>query len=543
MNLKIKNILPVFLLLLISLVGVFSFFHAGFFPSHDGEWMVIRFSDFHRSLADGQFPVRWAGRLNFTYGYPVFDFLYPGTFYFTEIFHLLKLNFVNSVKASFVVSYIFSGVFMFLLGRKMFGGWGGLIAGILYLFAPYRFIDLYVRGSLGESVAFMFPPLIGYFWLKAQEGKNNCWLLLTPLVIAGLILSHNVIAYLFLPVLLGFILLSLRDGKKRREQIFRIIFTFGSGVLLAAFFWLPALWDRQFTVFDQVVIANYRDNFPNFWELIMPRWSFGPSEPGNPDSMSFQVGIVNLIIIILSLIYFLRRRVKTAHDEKGIYFLAVFFLALFFLTPYSAGFWDIIGLSIIQFPWRILSVLIFCSSILGGFLFTVIPRSLQKPGVLLVLGLILVLNFSYTKPNGFVQREEGYYFTNEDTTTVQNEYLPGWAKNLKREKRSRAEVMTGSGEIKSLITKSNLTSFAFSGKGVVRINTVYFPGWQIKVNGKEHPFQIDDEGLIRLNLDQNAKQVKIVFGETPLRLLADLVSLTTLVVLVIFLVKSKYEMG
>ncbi len=158
---QIKNkYLILIVLFIISLIGIVSFFHSGFFPSHDGEWMVVRFSDFHRSLADGQWPARWAGRLNFGFGYPVFNFLYPGTFYLTEIFHLLKLNFVNSVKATFIMSYLLSGIFMFLFARQWWGKWGGLAAAVLYLYTPYRFVDMYVRGSLGESVAFIFPPLI-----------------------------------------------------------------------------------------------------------------------------------------------------------------------------------------------------------------------------------------------------------------------------------------------------------------------------------------------------------------------------------------------
>ncbi len=319
-----KKFLPIFLIVAVGLLGVTSFFHSGFFPSHDGEWMVIRFSDFHRSLADGQWPVRWAGRLNFSFGYPVFDFLYPGTFYFTEIFHFLKLNFVDSIKAAFAISFVLSGIFMYLFVKEWFGKLGGLAAAVLYLYTPYRFVDLYVRGSLGESVAFMFPPLI--FWsitkiyyyypnrpdatsgqlqnpAKIDSGQvrmMRLWMGIGALGIAGLITTHNVIAYLFLPIILLFIFflhffgLSQKSVKFLINSLLLIVLGFGA----SAFFWLPALWDKQYTIFDKVVVADFAKNFPSVKELIFPSWGFGPSEPGNPVSLSFQIGVVNLLILV-----------------------------------------------------------------------------------------------------------------------------------------------------------------------------------------------------------------------------------------------------
>ena len=68
----------IFLAVLPSLYGVW---HSGFFVSDDGNWMVIRFSAFYQALADGQFPVRFLDRLNYSYGYPVANFLYPGFMY------------------------------------------------------------------------------------------------------------------------------------------------------------------------------------------------------------------------------------------------------------------------------------------------------------------------------------------------------------------------------------------------------------------------------------------------------------------------------
>ena len=100
----------VIFLILISLVALWPFFKKGFFETHDGEWMVIRFSAFHQTLTGGQFPVRFVDRLNNNYGYPVLNFLYPLPFYLSEIPKILGIGFVDSVKITFIASSVFSAV-------------------------------------------------------------------------------------------------------------------------------------------------------------------------------------------------------------------------------------------------------------------------------------------------------------------------------------------------------------------------------------------------------------------------------------------------
>src|SRR3990172_6802434 len=113
----------IFLIIVFSLISLWPFFKKGYFESHDGEWMVIRFSAFHQTLASGQFPVRFVDRLNNNYGYPVLNFLYPLPFYFAEIPKLLGFGFVDSIKIVFVVSTVVSAVAMFWALSQVFNKW------------------------------------------------------------------------------------------------------------------------------------------------------------------------------------------------------------------------------------------------------------------------------------------------------------------------------------------------------------------------------------------------------------------------------------
>src|SRR5258706_11747847 len=101
----------IILVTLISLPSVVSLFHTGFFVTDDGNWMVIRLSAFFEALRHGQFPVRFLPRLNFGYGYPVADFLYPLFMYLGVPIHLLGFGFVATIKIILGVSLISSGIF------------------------------------------------------------------------------------------------------------------------------------------------------------------------------------------------------------------------------------------------------------------------------------------------------------------------------------------------------------------------------------------------------------------------------------------------
>ena len=79
----------------------------------------------------------------------------------------------NTVKITLGLSLVVSGWLMYLFARKYWGNLGGLISGLFYVYAPYRAVDVWVRGALPESLAFVFYPLILLmldFYLETSRG-------------------------------------------------------------------------------------------------------------------------------------------------------------------------------------------------------------------------------------------------------------------------------------------------------------------------------------------------------------------------------------
>jgi hypothetical protein len=542
--------------LALCLPAVGALFHPGFFPSHDGEWMVIRLSDFHRSFVSGQIPVRWAARLNYGFGYPVFNFLYPFSLYLGEGLYFFSGSFVNAIKLVFILSFLFSGVLMYLWIREVWGEWPGLISALVYVYAPYRFLDVYVRGSLGEATAFIFPPLI--FWSAGRLVKKWSFssLFIGGLAFAGLVTSHNTMAMLFTFVFVGLIgcqwLLF-----RRNKALWRQLAIFLLGLVLSCFFWLPALYDKKDVLLDQVTVSNFFLHFPTLFQLLVPRWGYGPSLPlSDQDTLSFQVGGFNLAIFIISAVIFGLKLWQTSKKKNFLeknfqtfYFLLVFAASFFFMLEVSAWIWRFIPIdNLIQFPWRLLSLTTFSSAVLAGALISVLASCLIKgrsrPWFMFgLIFLLILLNYQYAKPEYFVDRGEGYYATNEGTTTVANEYLPIWVKEPPTARaEEKVELIGGEAKISNLVFNSKKIAFEVRAetKTEVQINTVYFPGWQATIDGQEGFLDYENEkGVMRLTLDPGRHQVAVEFKETPIRLLADFISFFGLVLVGGLVIKQK----
>src|SRR3989344_5826180 len=117
---RVPLIVWIIAIVLMSAVVLWPIMRPGFFISDDGEWMIIRLSAFYQSLAEGQFPVRFLGRLNHSYGYPVANFLYPGFLYIGSVLRFLGFSFVGAVKIILASSVIGAALFLFASLRRSF---------------------------------------------------------------------------------------------------------------------------------------------------------------------------------------------------------------------------------------------------------------------------------------------------------------------------------------------------------------------------------------------------------------------------------------
>ena len=139
--------------------------------------------------------------------------------------------------------------------RMSWSRWAAWLSAVAYTVAPFHLVNVYVRGdSLSEFFAFAFYPLIlwgldkllGREWTRLHIGPYGlpftaAWIW-PALAYAGLIMTHNISAFIFTP----FVLLYLLALLVRRPDRWRYVLTTGSlalgfGLLLSAWVWVPAL--------------------------------------------------------------------------------------------------------------------------------------------------------------------------------------------------------------------------------------------------------------------------------------------------------------
>ncbi len=524
-----KKLLVIGFLLAISLPVIWPFLRSGYFPTHDGEWAVVRLAEMHREIKDFQFPPRWAGFLNHGFGYPLFLFSYPLPYYLGEVVHLLGPGIVNSVKLVFILSVFLSALTMFLLGRKLWGNLAGLIAAVFYLYLPFRMVDLYVRGSIGESLAFIFYPLLFWLGLNLLEKRTGMWVVFAAAALAGLILTHNVMALMFIPFWFAFMIVWSFKTKGSLNTYYLILTTF-LGFFLSAFFWLPALLEKKYVLLGQMPIANLWENFVSLPKLLLPSWGYGL--PNQPDAFSFQIGWVHLLGFVLGLLAIRKQTVMVLFSFFS------FLLLTILMFPVAYPFWHYVPLfSTIDFPWRLLGIMGFFVSLTAGGL---IVSGLGKKLAVVLSVLVIIVNLGYAKPLAVINKGDDYYRTNDATTTSFDELMPTSVKVKPREKpREKVSGANPQIEVKlaGLTYNSKEISFlAEAGKNTdLKINTIYFPGWQAFIDGQKQEIKYDNQsGLMTVALPAGEHTVDLKWQSTPVRRIADLISLVSLIT-VIFL--------
>ena len=545
-----------FIVIFISLLPLTPLLHSGIFAGHDTPDHVARIANFYQNLSEGTLIPRWAGNLNWGYGHPILMFLYPLPSYVASFFMMLGLSVVAATKIVFAIGFVGSGITIFLWVRKMLGDKAGFIAATFYLFAPYRFVDLYVRGAIGENFFFVFPPLICYFLIKLRETKHITYIPLTAIAIAGMVLSHNALAIMFLPfvALYGAILI-FQEKNRVRTAIYMVssaILGFG----LSAFFLIPAFLEGKYTLRDIVTKNEIFNRFETFSRLLYSSWDYGGS-----GHMSVQVGIGHWLAVLVStigvVVYLLNKKAAkklSPMPVEHVYVLTsslVFFLlSIFLMLPVSKPIYVAITiLQKFQFPWRFLSLSVFTSSILAGFAVSVLfPK---KHNIVIMIGLIaLLISIPFWQPKGFIEKELSFYTNVYPGTTDTGESAPVWSvRFMEKEPDTHAEIVEGLGSIQPgsrTSTKHIYTVESSSEKVRIRENTLYFPGWKVFVDNKEIPisgifFQDPNyRGLINFFIDSpGTHEVVVAFTETKLRFLSNLISAVSVIVVVVLLVYVK----
>src|SRR5260221_5559653 len=123
---------------------------AGYPAIGDGLIHFYRLVEFQHLLQHGVWFPRWATDLGYGYGYPLFNFTPPLTYYLGALSAGLGLSAADSLLAVYVVAWLLAVSGAYRLAREQGGPQAGLIAAAAYGLAPYLYYDSLARGALPE---------------------------------------------------------------------------------------------------------------------------------------------------------------------------------------------------------------------------------------------------------------------------------------------------------------------------------------------------------------------------------------------------------
>lgn len=578
---KHPNFWPLVIIIFFAiLAGRFLIFKSGYFNMHD-DLQMMRQLEMEKCFLDGQIPCRWVPDMGYGFGFPLFNFYPPLPYLIGEVIRVLGASFVTTVKLTFALSFVVSGVGMYFLAKDFFGRSGGVLASVFYIWAPYHSVDVYVRGAMNEAWALAWFPFI--FWAGyrlVKEKKNQAqWIIGLALSWFALLTSHNLMVLIFAPLFIIWIFLHMWQEKslKRIPQLaISGILAFG----LAAYFTLPALIENKLTQIESVLVGYYdfTAHYVSVGQLLFSRfWGYGPSVWGiKDDRMSFQVGyahwILSLLVIVFVLVKIrnLKKEGKNilAEIRKDVLLLVVsfFFLfgwaATFMAHPRSTFVWLAIPqLRLVQFPWRFLAIVIFAFSFLVGalpglfeklkipkkFLTKTLVTYFQMIISLVLILIMLIFNWNYFKPEygkmGPLTDEEKFSdaaWELQQTAGIYD-YLPSTAKTAPKEPRKElAEFIEGEGEITKVEEGTYWGKFnanVESEEALIRINIFEFPNWVVTVDGLEVETFIDEDevwGRMYIDISKGEHLVYAQLYNTWPRTAGNLISLISWAGLITF---------
>lgn len=542
-----------FILILISFVAIFPLFQVGFFPIHDNT-QIARVYEMYSSLSSGLFPVRWVADLGYGYGYPIFSFYAPLAYYIGALFMFLGFSALVATKTMIGLAVVLAGVSMYFLTKELTDKWSAGVATVLYVYAPYHSVNLYVRGAVGELWAYVFIPLVFLGFLKVVRNPGYRSIGLAVGGLAGVVLSHNLTALMLVPFLFIFIIILLYKNPSKKAVLaagVALVLAF----LVSAWYWIPTIGEIQYTNVGSVIGggSDYVDHFVCFSQLWSSQWGFAGSGPGCIDGFSFQLGKIHILLglsaVLLSLFMLQKKQGAVLLASAG------FILSIFLTTSISKPLWDTLSfMKYLQFPWRFLQLALFFLSLLGGLgihvlIKNIIPKSLHKTLVpVMVLTLVVIITIFYSKlfnPQVYYPQyrdETNKHVLNWTISRISDEYMPPSFSRPRTEKDIPTYPVKASDDIAITVLEDSVSRLLLRTSSVkggqIQINKAFFPAWKLTLDNK--PLSSGEvDGLYNLQVPAGEHMLLMNFTQTPLEVTANGLSIIGIVILFIGIIRKK----
>jgi hypothetical protein len=516
------DLLFIFLTGLISLFFVFDIFlNKGQPATFDGTTHITTIAQFYRGMSEGEKRVTWGdGFANYGMPIPLISQQLTPTI-------AASLNFIfHDVLISHNIVYFLgtflSAVFFYVFLRIYFPSEVAFAGVYLFNFAPYRIINLYIRGAQPEFFSAVFVPLILIAVYLITKKNNAYGILLLIISVALLILTHPfmfiVSAFLFVP----YTIYCLHDETERIKLILKIGISIVIGIGLTAYYTLPLFAEVKYFYYGLNESHLKPNQFLGLRNYLDPNWYYYFENDVFVRGNFIKMGLLETLLFIAGGVFLVLSIIKKQINNFLLFSVLTSILLIFLTFPQSLFFYEKISLlGGIQYPWRMLASLIFLSSIICCSILIKIKQ--RNTAVLFLILIVTLFKFPQVYGKNYtIYPQESYFFTTENLHgNILNTVWTGKTTEYPV-KKQKPEIIEGEGNLIIKDVKNSSRNYKVFAMSDIRMAdyTFYFPGWRVYVDGKETPIQFQDpsyRGVITYNVPKGDHQIFIKFENTKPR--------------------------
>lgn len=546
----------------ISIIMCFGFKDYDITLADDGFVHYLRVIGTVESLNEGIIPPLISQYFVNNLGYGINLFYNPIVTYIPAFLKmLLPFSYSYILKFFTCLTVFLSGIFMFEFCRNIFKNNNiAIISAVLYITAPYRLTDIYIRFAMGEFTAFVFIPilLLGLYNLFYENAEKSYYITIGAV---GLILTHTITLYYMCFFSILFVILNIKKLKSIKI-IKKILINIAFIVTISAFFLVPLLECKMFAnyaIFDENIMQTNAE-WVKGKTIPLSEIFLNNAKTDEDSNVLFRIGTPCLVFILIGVLIF--KKIDNKYKKYYIINMVFSLLCIFMSSEYFP--WDRLPniLCKIQYPWRMIGFLtvflsIVCSINFCTFLDICTVNKTKAKTIFLCIMICLItasgivdilpyLQGMNDKENNNDIKYEEYILNNLSIGPMQinREYLPTKAlMNLDyiSNRDENVKIMNGNANIKNT-KKENLNySFEYSNtekNTIVELPYLYYPYYSVKINNEKVDIIESSNGLISLNLNGEGT-VTLKYSLTIYSKIAYIISIISLIIFIIYVIKKK----